>query len=102
MQDNKRFSIEYIFRTVEMHNHAVGIHFIPTTMSYKKYPNGIVLTKISSPAKETSLKNVLEKTDTYGTIIGEGYDCQKPLLEDGIEEISFSTCDISEIESIAN
>lgn len=102
MEYNNNFSIEYIFRIVGMHNHAVGIQFVPATVSYRKYPDGITLTQISSPQKEILVKNVLEGNNTFGTIIGEGYDNHKTFLNSTIEEIRFTTFDVLEIEPYDN
>lgn len=98
MLGNSHFSIEYLFRLVEIQNKAISISFIYGSPSHSKYKDGITLIHITNYKLEDVLPSIQNRTNTNkGTIIGVGYN-NTFLLEVDTIMLHFYIEDIVEIE----
>ena len=88
ISENRSFSREYLYR--EVRSHAIGISFYPTSLSYEKHGQQIVVEALKDENLES---NLLNNINTYGTII------VVPLHSSDNEQYEIDTNDIYEIAS---
>ena len=100
IQNNTKFSLEYLFNLIEMENHACSVHFIPTSSAYNHIGETICITNIICTGEEREYfrKSVAMGQNSFGIIKAKTLEDTSDDIKQYLKNVGFSVKEIYEIE----
>ncbi len=100
IQNNTKFSLEYLFNLIEIEKHVCSVHFIPTSSAYNHIGETICITNIICTDEEYKcfIKSVAMEQNSFGIIKAKTLDETSDDIKQFLKNVGFSVKEIYEIE----
>lgn len=92
------FSVEYLYKVVEVNRHALHVTFKTTSKLIDKYPLGITVLHVRSMDLETYLNHISIPLECECDITVECWDSSK--MDRETFELTFNTTEIDSVEGV--